>query len=105
MSPQLPTSSFLRKNFPKILFPQHPNNCILEFANQLPESLESLLPAIGERRTWATTAEVVGVGRLGGPHRNWQRPLTLQPGNRRSSLRRTSLRRSPPRRNPRNNNS
>ncbi len=35
----LPFSS--AKNFSKILFAQHPNNCILKFANQLPESLES----------------------------------------------------------------
>src|SRR5258708_29438507 len=42
------------KNFPKILFPQHPNNCILEIANQLPESLESQL------------TEVAGTRNLGG---------------------------------------
>jgi len=38
------------KNFLKILFAQHPNNCILEFANQLPESLESLFPEVAGTR-------------------------------------------------------
>src|SRR6267154_3382342 len=58
--PQLPPSLSLRKKFPEILFPQHPNNCILEFANQLPESLESLLPEV------AGTRNLGGNGRGGG---------------------------------------